>query len=161
MRSTGGVSGRRGHDGKPVVGVRHGPGAAAVPQPRAGGAGAGAPRHRQRDGRTHRRHRSRRLEFGRVPDVGRRGYRPTDAGVPQRDAVSGGAWVGAVVQIVSASAGGGGVVNWEAMGLMAAAIGTAYVLSWVLEKLVDRGAHPEWVMAGMFALAIVLVGVFA
>lgn len=50
-------------------------------------------------------------------------------------------------------------MNWEAMGLMAAAIGTAYVLSWVLEKLVARGARPEWVVAGMFALVIVLVGV--
>ena len=38
--------------------------------------------------------------------MGRRGHRPADAGVPQRDPLSGGAWVGSVVQDVSMDAGG-------------------------------------------------------
>ena len=48
-----------------------------------------------------------------MPDVGRRRHRATDAGVPERNALSGGAWLGAVVPIVPTQAGGGGVSRME------------------------------------------------
>ena len=52
-------------------------------------------------------------------------------------------------------------MNWEAMGLMAAAIGAGCVLAWAMLKLEERGVHPLVVVAGVFVLAILAAGVFA
>src|SRR5690554_18902 len=66
--------------------------------------------------------------------MGRRGYRPADAGVPQRHAVPGSDGLGRMVQVVPASAGGGGVVTqtrWQSFVEVNASTAVGFVVSWL------------------------------